>query len=103
MTTIIERVWQAHAKLRAAKIEYRDTIENLCDEAHPFTGGEIVRVTEKAHNGKKMVVREVGLKHKHGPGWMWVARGPVLKGDGTESENRGEWCRKVTSTRGADE
>lgn len=88
--------------LRAQRIELEAQTQAAMEAAvnafHPLKIGDVVEVTGYSYRGKKMRVEKRSVA-EFGWGenirWEWIAFGKILKKDGTESSQRGEWRREI--------
>lgn len=87
----IEKLENEIEKLNEKK---KDIIQRWIKKEHPLKERKKVKVNGYSFTGKNMKVRSLYI-YKDRQGWTWKATGPVLKKDGTESCNYGEWTRKI--------
>jgi len=70
----------------------REWVEKEC----PVKVGDVIESNGCSHYGKNMRVDEISVCPTLGrKEWWWKATGPILKKDGTQGLNRGEWDKPV--------
>ena len=77
-----------------AQEEIRNLIANWAKES-PVQPGDIVKVNGYSYRGKEMRIKEVTVKRRWGDRYEFYAKGPIIKADGTESLNSGEWTHPI--------
>jgi hypothetical protein len=83
----LDEIKAALAKLDQAKREYRSEEARIIEKYHPLQVGDIIACNGHSHTGKLFCVKSRGFSANRG----WLAFGPILKKDGSESFNAGEW------------
>lgn len=86
----MQELAELKGELRQVQQKIRDLEQRIIDEHVPVKTGEVVEVNGYSHRGKKMVVTRISPRHSH-KNFEYVARGQILKADGTQGVNVGEY------------
>lgn len=86
----LKEVAKINDEMKELKNKKKDLFQIWIKEKSPVKIGDIVIVTDCSYHGKKIKVKEIFLRENYwlaGYDYYIMARGPVLKKDGTERKS----------------
>lgn len=84
----LENLREYRRMIESVSKDYDDAKKKFIEEHCQYKEGDIRTITGYSYQGKKMIIRSVGIKEvpryrKSATGYAWIFRGKVLKNDGT--------------------